>query len=214
MTKAVIFDMDGLMFNTEDIYRAASTKIAESRGKTFTDEIHRKMMGRAALEDTQIFVDELQLDDTSKEIFDEREEMYKQIVKNEIEAEQGLFKLLDILDKKDLRKCIVTGSVREIVDINLSLFSLQDRFEFILSGESVIHGKPDPEVYNLATKKLQLASGECLVLEDSVNGTVSGKAAGCVVFAVPNKYSKNADYSKADQIFNNLLEVSRLFEEA
>jgi len=209
--KAVIFDMDGLMFNSEDVYRAATNIIAKRRGKIFSDAIHQQMMGRSALEDTQILVDEWGLNETSEVIFNEREVLYKKIVDKEIVAEKGLFDLLNILEKRSIRKCIATGSVKEIADINLSIFDLQDRFEFILSGESVIHGKPDPEVYNLAINRLELASDECLVLEDSINGTKSGKAAGCRVFSVPNKYSKNLDYSDADTIFDDLSQIAELF---
>ncbi len=117
--KAVIFDMDGLMFNTEDIYRMAIIKMGESRGKEFKDEIHQKMMGKAAYEDVRVLIDEWGLDETAEDLFKEREKNFQDFFEIRIKAEKGLFELIDAINSHGLRKVIVTGSVMNIAKMSL-----------------------------------------------------------------------------------------------
>ncbi len=210
--EAVIFDQDGLMFNTEDVYRAAIERMGLKRGKVFTNEIHRKMMGRAAYEDVSVLLEAWGLNEDVHAAFEERQRDFIEASDSLMHPEPGLFELLDAVEQLGLRKAIVTGSVRALTDRNLSKFNLQDRFELIVTGESVTHGKPDPEIYRLATNKLQLDPANCLVLEDSVNGIRSAKAAGCQAFAVPNKFNQDDDFSMADARFRSLTEIAELFQ--
>ncbi|MFH1632000.1 MAG: HAD family phosphatase [bacterium] len=211
--KAVIFDMDGLMFNTEEIYRMAQTEMARRRGKEFTDEIHRGMMGKASGEDVQVMLDAWGLDEDQMKAFNERNELFLSFVDDHIEPEKGLMRLIEVLSDNNMRMMIASGSTKQIIEKNVTKYNVQDRFEYILSGDEVKYGKPDPEMYLKAVGMLRSTPGQCLVIEDSVNGVISGKKAGCAVFAVPNKWSKDSDFSQADAVFDDLDQIADLFDQ-
>lgn len=210
--KAVIFDQDGLMFNTEDIYRAAIVEMGARRGKLFTDEIHRRMMGRGVLEDVTILKDAWHLPDSPQALFDERRSLFLKDVEVMIRPETGLTQLIQTLTDRKIRLCIVTGSSRELTEQNLKRFDLTSAFEFVITGEEVKQGKPAPDFYLAAVERLGLSSHRCLAIEDSVNGILSAKSADCFAFAVPNKYNQNDDFSKADDRFQTLTEIAELFQ--
>jgi HAD superfamily hydrolase (TIGR01509 family) len=210
--KAVIFDMDGLMFNTEHVYRAAIERMGRTRGKVFTNEIHRRMMGRGVLEDVGVLKEAWDLPESREELFQERRKLFLELVDKMIKPAPGLIELLEVLRATGMRLAIVTGSSRELAERNLGKFVLKEPFEFVIDGEMVDHGKPDPEFYMTATRRLGLLPHECLAIEDSVNGIRSAKAAGCMAFAVPNEFNKEDDFSLADSTFDSLTQIAELFQ--
>jgi HAD superfamily hydrolase (TIGR01509 family) len=208
---AVIFDMDGLMFDTEALFSIAQTAIAEKRGKKFTLDVKAKMMGQKPVHAVAIMLAELGINESAEEVFKEQTKMYVELLKNNSEAMPGLFELLDLLEVRGIRKGIATSSMRGWVDILLARFNIADRFEFIITGEEVKNGKPDPEMYEKAVAVLGLPASSCLVLEDSSNGIRSADGAGCFAVAVPSEFTKAQDFSKADRIVESLSD-SKLFE--
>ncbi|MDP2631722.1 MAG: HAD family phosphatase [Candidatus Uhrbacteria bacterium] len=206
--KAVIFDMDGLMFNSELVYRAALEEMAKRRGRIFTDAIHRSMMGKAAIEDIRVLLNAWNLKEDPREAFIERNDLYISLVDHLLKPMPGLIELLDTIKNKELRMAIATGSERRIVDINLSTYKLDfGYFELIISGDGIKNGKPDPEIYNKTVQLLALKPIECLVIEDSLNGVIAAKATGCKAFAVPNQWSDPKDFNMADNVFASLEQI-------
>lgn len=202
--KAVIFDMDGLMFDTEILFSKVQSEIAEKRGKKFTLEIKRKMMGQKPLHAVEIMLNELGISENAMDIFKEQTEKYIKLLGTESQPMSGLFDILNILEKRNIRKCVATSSMREWADILLNRFNIKNRFEFIISGEDVKLGKPHPDIYLRAINDLSLAPDECLALEDAYNGVISAKTAGCFTVAVPNEFTKSQDFSIADAVVNSL----------
>ena len=206
--KAVIFDMDGLMFDTESLFSKVQTEIAKKRGKVFNLEIQNKMMGRKPFDAIKVMVDELGINEDPKKIARERDEAYLNLLKTDSKNMPGLFEFLDLLDKHEIKKAIASGSHHEWINILLEKFNIRDRFDVIISGQDVKIAKPAPEIYNKTVSALNLKSVECLVLEDAVNGIKAAKAAGCLAVAIPNQFTKHQNFSEADYVIGSLSDTA------
>lgn len=207
----VIFDMDGLMFDTESLFSIVQKEIAKKRGKEFTLEIKGKMMGQKPLHAIKIMLNELGINEKPEDIFLEQNKKYVELLKTTSQSMPGLFELLNFLEDHKIKKGIATSSMSQWVSILLNKFAIQDRFEFILTGEDVKLGKPNPEIYLRAIKEFALSAFSCLVLEDAANGIKAASSAGCFAVAVPCVFTKNQDFSSANLIIDNLFD-KRLFE--
>jgi beta-phosphoglucomutase family hydrolase len=201
---AVIFDMDGLMFDTESLFHIAQAAIAAKRGKEFTYTIQAKMMGQKSLHAIEIMLDELGLSDDPSEILRERDVHYAELLKTRSEMMPGLLELLDFLEAHHLCTAIASGSQRAWINFLLERFNLRDRFEVIVSSDEVERGKPSPDIFLKAVERLGLPASSCLVLEDALNGIRAAKAAGCRAVAVPSKFTAHQDFAEADLIISGL----------
>ena len=202
--EAVIFDMDGLMFNTEDIYNVVGDNILKPRGREFTRELKLLMMGLPGTKAFQVMVDHCHLEDTPETLENECEAMFAELLPREIQTMPGLMELLERLEQLGIPKAVATSSQLRFAKIALNQFDLMPRFKFVLTAESVVKGKPHPDVYLLAAKKMELEPSQLLVLEDSVTGSQAAAAAGTTVIAVPTQYSLGCDFSHVDHVVSSL----------
>lgn len=207
--KAVIFDMDGLMIDSERLYIESEEDMARKRSRVLTEDTIARMMGHKPIESMTIFKKDLGLEESAEALLAERDEMMRAKFKNDLVSMPGLFDLLSHIDGR-CRAAIATGAPREFLDLTLDGLKIRDRFEVLVSADEVRRGKPDPEIYELAVKRLGLSADECLVLEDSSNGVRSAHAAGCFTIAVPSSYTKHQDFSLARGICASLSEVLEL----
>jgi HAD superfamily hydrolase (TIGR01509 family) len=202
--KAVVFDLDGLMFNTEELYQDVGTEMLRRRGKTFDAELLDGMMGRPANAALQLMIDYHQLPCTVSDLVAETDELFAALLHDRLEQMPGLADLLDALEKANIRKAIATSSGPTFVARVLDHFDLALRFEFVLTCDDIHEGKPHPEIYLLAASRLGCKPSEMLVLEDSQNGCRSAVAAGAQVVAVPGGHSLRHDFSGAALIAKSL----------
>lgn len=207
MIKAVIFDMDGLMVDTEPLYSKAMSEVAAKRGKCFTLEIKQKLMGRLAIDSLTIFREQLGLNESPQELLAEREEIYGKLLSQNVSPMPGLFKLLELLNKLKIRKAIASSSKRKWIDLIINKLGIIEQFEIIVSGEEIKQGKPHPEIYLLVAQKLNLNPEECLVLEDAISGVSAAKSAKMKCIAVPNQFTQGVDFSLTDLVVNSLEEI-------
>lgn len=208
MIKAIIFDMDGLMVDTEPLYSQAMQEIAQRRNKCFTLELKQKMMGRLGIESMRIFKDALGLNESPEEILKEREKIYEKLITQDVKPMPGLFNLLELLNKMGLRKAIASSSKRRWVELIITKLGITNEFEVIVSGEEVEHGKPHPDIYLLVAKKLNITPNECLVVEDSLSGVEAAKAANMTCIVIPNQFTQGLNFSYADILLNSLEEIN------
>jgi beta-phosphoglucomutase family hydrolase len=208
MIKAVIFDMDGLMVDTEPLYSQAMQQVAQKRGKCFTLELKQKIMGRLAIDSMRIFKEALGLNESPEEILEEREKIYGKLIAQEIKPMPGLFKVLELLDKMGIRKAIASSSKRCWIELIIDKLGIRNQFEIIVSGQEIQRGKPNPDIYLLAAKKLNLKPQQCLVIEDATSGVKSAKSANMKCIAIPNQFTQGLDFSGADLVLNSLEEIN------
>ena len=201
---AVIFDMDGLMFNTEDLYNVVGDALLKPRGHEFTRELKLLMMGLPGNKAFEVMINHCQLQDSADALVAESAKLFADLLPREIRPMRGLMKLLDRLERNKIPKAVATSSHQRFANIALSQFDLIPRFEFVLTAESVVNGKPHPDVYLLAAKRMALQPSQLLVLEDSVTGSRAGVAAGANVIAVPTEHSAHCDYSHVAHVATSL----------
>ena len=202
--RAVVFDMDGLMFNSEDIYTMVGTELMGRRGHEFTPELKRAMMGLPPQRAFETMIEWYDLDDDWEAMGEESNAIFAALVEDHLDTMPGLLALLDALEAAKRPKAIATSSVRELAEACLSQFDLLSRFSFVLTAEDITHGKPHPEIYLTAAARLGLMAHDLLVLEDSHNGCCAAAAAGAFTVAVPGDHSRDHDFSMADLVVDGL----------
>jgi HAD superfamily hydrolase (TIGR01509 family) len=202
--RAVVFDLDGLMFNTEELYIDVGSELLRRRGKKFTRELLDKMMGRPSAVALRLMIQEHALDATVEELLAETDEIFPDILRTRLATMPGLMELLAALEASGIPKAIATSSRRSFVDRVLTPFQLHPRFAFILASEDITHGKPHPEIYLKAAERHGVSPQEMLVLEDSQNGCRAAVAAGAITVAVPGDHSRTHDFFGAALVAQTL----------
>jgi HAD superfamily hydrolase (TIGR01509 family) len=202
--RAVVFDLDGLMFNTEELYQGVGAEILRRRGKLFEADLLDAMMGCPARVALQRMINWHQLDDTVAQLAAETDELFDTVLDERLDVMPGLLDLLNRLEEAGLPRAIATSSGPAFVRKVLAKFDLARRFQFILTCDDVTHGKPHPEIYLLAATRFERQPSELLVLEDSQNGCNAAVAAGAVTVAVPGGHSLRHNFAGAALVANNL----------
>ena len=205
--QAVVFDLDGLMFNTEDLYQQVGAEVLRRRGKDFPDELIHQMMGRQSHKALQVMIDWHKLDDTPSELAEESMEIMFRLLPDQLEPMPGLLHLLASLESAGIPKAIATSSSRVFVTRVLDQFNLQPRFKFILTAEDVSNGKPAPDVYLLAAEKHSIQPARVMVLEDSQIGCRAAVAAGTHAVAVPEGQSGQHTFEGAQLVADSLADA-------
>ncbi len=202
--QAVLFDMDGLMFNSEAIYFAASEKAMQRRGKVYTYRIHKLIMGTTAETSMKTIIQELNLDDSWEALRDETQENFREFLPTMLKPMPGLMELLDYLEARNIPRAIATSTNRDLMETMLGIYNLEPRFTKTVTGSDIQHGKPNPEIYLKAAAALGVDPRQCMVLEDSSTGCRAGKNAGAYVVAVPADHSRDQDFSFVDFVASAL----------
>jgi len=199
----LILDMDGLMIDSERLYFEAEREIAHLFGKNVKDETLWKMMGRNPAESIRVFIEDLGLSSEVEEILRMRNRIMRKKLKSDLVLMPGLMELIQLFSRQ-LKLAVCTGAQKEFMDIVIDSLKIRDRFYVLQASDNIEKGKPHPEIYLKTCEKLKLNPEECIVLEDSSNGTLSAQRAGCTVIAVPSEYTKEQDFRCADFIVSDL----------
>lgn len=194
---AVIFDLDGLMLNTEDVFSMSGRELLARRGHQMTDEIHQSMLGRRPEEAFQALKDRTGIADSIDALKQETYELFHTFAENHLETMPGLVELLDLIEETGIPKAVATSSPRDYMQDMLGRFNLLHRFSFALTAEDVSRGKPHPEIYLLAATRLSVSPARMLVLEDSEPGTRAASSAGALAISIPNEHTDWGDFSMA-----------------
>lgn len=202
--EAVVFDLDGLMFNTEALFYKVSCETLEARGARFTPEMMAAMIGRRAVEAGHVLKTMSGLDVPADQLLAEVRERFHAVVDAQIQTNPGLFTLLDHLKRRAIPAAVATSSRRGYAERLLANHGIGDRFAFILGSEDVERGKPDPEIYLKAAARHGKPPGSVLVLEDSRAGVAAAHAAGAFVVGVPHEHSPAEGLKLADLIVPRL----------
>jgi HAD hydrolase, family IA, variant 3 len=209
MIKAVLFDMDGLMFDTERLYGKAWQNAAVLQGCKISDEAILKIKGA-----NRALVYEILRADAGEEFDiekgrDAREEyIVSHIREHGLTKKKGLDNLLKYLKENNIKACLATSTKREIAIKYLKMANVYDYFDDFTCGDEIENGKPAPDIFLKAANKVKTDIVESLVLEDSINGLNAGIAAGAIVIMVPDTIEPTDEIrSKVDDVKADLDEV-------
>lgn len=206
---AVIFDMDGLMFDTERLSLEAWRAVAKKEGFEMKDDILIATVGRNA-RDTGIMMKQCYGETFPYEELREQSEAYMRdfIISNGMPIKKGLLELLEFLKSRGIKTAVATSTVKEFAEENIKSCSLLDRFDHITCGDEVEKGKPEPDIFLLAAKKLGCKPEECIVLEDSENGIRGAHKAGMKPIMIPDVIIPTQEIKQlTHQIFDSLDQV-------
>lgn len=197
--KGVIFDMDGLMVDTEKHYNRYLVKSANELGFPMKEEdalllrsLDKKLAGPLM---QKIFGAEYDHGKVLERYYPYVEEYFKT---NDPEVKPGLYKLLDYLQEAGYQRAVATATNMKRAEDFLTRIGVINRFECIYSGRALANSKPAPDIYLMAAGELGLRPQECIALEDSPNGVKSAASAGCKVVMIP-------DLSEPDEELSGLL---------
>lgn len=207
MIKAVIFDLDGVLVDTEALSREANRKVMKEYGTELTQEEKRKAIGRPDLE---IFRDALEargLDLKPEELTREKDRIYLELIKGRVRPLPGAREILERLKEKGIPFAIASSGTPAKIRGSLTETGLIGLINTIVSANDISRGKPYPDIFLKAAEKLGMEPGDCLVVEDAEAGIEAAKAAGmrCIALKSPNTFGQ--DFSKADMILDSLKEV-------
>jgi HAD superfamily hydrolase (TIGR01509 family) len=202
--RGVAFDLDGLLVNTEELYQHVGSELLARRGRTFEADLLDRMMGRPQPVSLQIMIDWHGLDDTIETLAAETHEIFAGLLDTRLEPMPGALPLVDALERCGIPRGVATSSGPDFAHDVLGRVALLHRLGFVLTAADVTHGKPHPEIYQSAARRLGVDVSEMLVLEDSENGCKAAVAAGAIVVAVPGGHSRRHDFTGARFIAESL----------
>jgi HAD superfamily hydrolase (TIGR01509 family) len=201
----VVFDLDGLLIDTEVTFTEAARRLLARRGLELEANFMVSIMGVPGRDALPRFRDRYNLPGTLEDLADEYKRDFVAVLRGgHPPLMAGVADLLDRLERRGVPKAIATSSSREYVDAVFGPHGLLGRFAFVLTCDDVTHGKPHPEVYQRAADRLGFAPAEVVVLEDSVNGLRAAKAAGARCVVVPHDQTPQSELAEADAVVVSL----------
>lgn len=206
--EGVIFDLDGILVDTEYFHWQGWVESLKPHVKSLTKKEYLKYAGKQgdAIE-SELFID-FNLSLPKNELLDKKNELLIDWFETKPLARMPYAKeALEYFQHKNLKLACASGSFRQEAELKLKKVGLFSFFQAIVSGDDVEKGKPFPDIYILAAKKLGLKPEQCLSFEDTQSGLTAAKSAGLTCFAIPNEFSQGQDFSQADGVFKNLKEA-------
>jgi HAD superfamily hydrolase (TIGR01509 family) len=187
LIKAAIFDMDGLMLDTEPAYRVAWQAASAECGYDLPDPLYFTLIGRGRSEGEQTLVDafgpEFPVDAFRAACLRREAAMFDTTAPPK---KPGLDELLELLDSRKIVKAVATSTERRTAVAQLTAAGLLNRFDAVATGDEVVNGKPAPDLFLLAAQRLGVEPVHCIVFEDAEAGTIAAHRAGMRVFIVPD----------------------------
>ncbi len=207
---AVVFDLDGVLLDSEAVWSSARQELVRRRGGHWTQAAAREMLGMSSREWSRYMRDRLALEMDPKEISAAVVQLVAESYERELPVIAGADAVLRELAAR-WPLALASSANRQIIELVLARSGWRDLFKVTVSSEEVAHGKPAPDVYLEATRRLALAPARCVAVEDSAAGIRSARAAGLVVVAVPNRdFPPDAEaLGRADLVIDEDLRAAR-----
>ena len=207
--KAILFDFDGLMFDTEFLWKKYNEEANKVFNVNFTEDDRIRIVGKHEQEIRHILHElfpSLNVDEYRDWL---REKVYYHQRNMAVDAKKGLLELLNFIRKNNIKSAIVSGSERMVIENMLDKTNIKSSvFQTMVTGDMKVTPKPNPDVYLLACENLGIKPEEAIVLEDSYNGVKAGKNAGCFTIMIPDTFPVTEEMEQtADLILNDLNEV-------
>jgi HAD superfamily hydrolase (TIGR01509 family) len=207
--EAVVFDLDGLLLDTEQVWDEVREAITHERGGRWHDRAQADMMGMSSAEWSRYMHDELDLADPP-------DELNRLVVERMLERYRDRLPLVDGAVEAVRRLAarwplgLASSSNRPVIDVALELMGIAGLFRATMSSEEVVRGKPSPDVYLEVARRLAVSPDSAVAIEDSANGIRSAKAAGMRVIAIPNPHFPPPDevLAAADAVLGSLAELT------
>jgi HAD superfamily hydrolase (TIGR01509 family) len=210
--EALLFDMDGVLMDSEPLHLRATQLTLGDRAQSFTERDNRAFAGATDPELFRVLRVLFDLKVSTAELVSRKREHLIALVRGEGRRLPGVPEVPLRLREAGLRLGLVSASARPVIDVILEVVGLSAAFDTIVSGDEVARGKPAPDGFLMAARRLAIDPERCLVVEDSRNGVLAAKAAGMTVAAVPGSTTSNEDFSTADLILPSLEALPKVLD--
>lgn len=211
MSKAVIFDHDGVIIDNQPAQKKAWKKLFEEYGFNISDEeMSRKIRGRPTLIGLKNFFENKFTYAELLVIAKRKEELYIEIFKKDFKIVKGFDDLLADLKKHNIPMAIATSTSSELLDFSMQQLKAKKFFNVIITAEDITKAKPDPQIYQIAAEKLGIEPADCLVFEDSFSGVKSAQDACMKVVLVETTHKKNEFKDDIALAINDFTQITAL----
>lgn len=212
MIKGIIYDMDGLMFDTEQLSKKIMKSVGEKKGYEFDDALFNELIGSNLQTITKIFKKKFGDDFPYDEIRKEKSSiMKKEINEKGVPIKYGLKESLDFLEKNNIVKAVASSSSKKTIEFYLKSAKLEAKFDFIIGGDEVKKSKPNPEIFKRCCNTINIDKENTLILEDSINGIIAANKAGINVVLIQDIVKIPAEVKKlVYEELNHLADLPKL----
>jgi HAD superfamily hydrolase (TIGR01509 family) len=210
--RAVIFDLDGVLADSEAWWNQIDAKLLAQYGVTYRGEYHRNVLGVSYRLAVEFYKNVFRISASVEELMRNRGEIATEFFANRVGLFPSAKGTLEELRDMKLRLAVATSSVSASARPFLERTRIRSFFDVIVTGDEIERGKPHPDIYMRIADKLGIPAGACLVIEDAVSGVLAAKAAKMRVAAIPDtRFVDPHDYEKeADYVLGSLLEIPAL----
>lgn len=206
--KAVIFDMDGVIVESEDAHIKAEKQIMLERGVNISsDELHEYTGSTAHFMFAKLR-EKYKLKDSVEALETKKEMILLKLVQNDIEPVAGVLILIKRLNLRNIKLAVASGSSKQVINCLLEKLQIATLFDAVVGAGDVQRSKPAPEIFLAAARRLNVRSEECVVIEDANLGVQAAKQAGMKCVGYKNLHSGNQDLSEADFIIDSFLDLN------
>ena len=205
---AVIFDMDGVLVDSNPYHKKALVQFCQSHGYNLTEEeLRAKIYGRTNKDWITNLFNGRVTGEELKKYADEKEALFRRLYNGFVKPVNGLVGFLELLEEKQITRAIATSAPAANVDFTLQKTEIGKYFNIILDDSYVENGKPDPEIYLKAAAATNYQPGSCVVIEDSLSGVKSARAAGTKVIGITTTHTRD-ELSDTDLIIDDFKELN------
>jgi beta-phosphoglucomutase family hydrolase len=204
MLEAVIFDMDGVIINSEPLHYEANQQLFDKLGFSVPMDEYSNYIGISTEKMWEDLRDKYDLNENLDTLTDKHREHTHEFIRKNMNGNEipGIRKILEELKDKNIKTAVASSSSKDLIETVLKGFDLCQYFDILVSGEEVEKGKPNPDIFIYVAKKLKVNIKNCLVIEDSTNGIKAAKKAGAKCIGFNNPDSHGQDLTKADIVIN------------
>ncbi len=204
--KALIFDMDGVLVDSEPCHLQAYQELLGRLGHPYTGEDNKEFLGRKDIVILGVLNERYRLDSTPEKLLLEKEAILARLLSTAV-PRPGVIKTLQAAQKLGLPIAVASSATLPTIELVVDVLKIRSYFQTLTSGDEVAHGKPAPDVFLLAAERLGVLPENCLVIEDTFNGIKAAKAAGMYCVAIPCEVTRHQDHSAADKLLESMEEL-------
>lgn len=209
MINTVIFDMDGVILDSEPLHSLSLERAIKAYGKVpiYNDQGVIHEVGSSGNESAVRILSDHEIDDTLESFRGKRRKIFEEIIREKLVPLPGVIDLLKVLEKENYKIGLASNRFLDHIIIIVENLGLKEYFDVIVGPSDTRRPKPDPDIYLDTASELNVLPKECVAIEDSETGVKAAVAAGMKVIAVPNKFTAHQDFSKASKIVKSLHEI-------
>lgn len=202
--KTVIFDMDGVIINSEPVHMKVEQEIFVELGLNISEEEHLTYVGRSGMDMMSVIFEKYHVHKTPEKVLFDIRSRYLTYLKesDEIKPVENVLEIIRYLFERNKQLLLASSATREEINWVLKKLNLNKYFAFTISGAELENSKPHPAIFNKAAELSETPPAQCCVIEDSENGVIAAKAAGMKCIGFRNPHSGNQDLDKSDVIID------------